>query len=250
MEARLPVEAIQAVDRLSSLAWRRGHKEGRSGAGDDGRVTLRDVPIRLGRRGTIGSTRIAHRGGRRGGRRFSHRDGGAVRRRGRCTGRCTGCLGGGFIWGMDAGVSTCMQPDGCLGGGFIWELFIWELGVQLSASLSVADLGLGGRFARELEVSLEEGREVVERKVHEVLVLLTTSLKGSAAKALVRERGPLPIWFTGPLPKGVVVRERALAEAHLLVNARELRFVTVWKEAVNARELRFVTVWKEAVNAR
>jgi hypothetical protein len=91
------------------------------------------------------------------------------------------------------------------------------------------------RFARELEVSLEEGREVVERKVHEVLVLLTTSLKGSAAKALVRERGPLPIWFTGPLPKGVVVRERALAEAHLLVNARELRFVTVWKEAVNAR---------------
>ena len=232
MEARLPVEAIQAVDRLSSLAWRRGHKEGRSGAGDDGRVTLRDVPVRLGRRGAIGSTRIAHRGGRRGGRRFSHGDGGAVRRRGRCTGRCSGCLGGGFIWGMDAVVSTCMQPDGCLGGGFIWELFIWELfiwelGVQLSASLSVADLGLGGRFARELEVSLEEGREVVERKVHEVLVLLTTSLKGSAAKALIRERGPLP--------KGVVVRERALAEAHLLVNARELRFVTVWKEAVNAR---------------
>jgi hypothetical protein len=138
---------------------------------------------------------------------------------------------------MDAVVSTCMQPDGCLGGGFIWELFmwglfvwgllIWGLGVQLSASLSVAELGLGGRFARELEVSLEEGREVVERKVHEVLVLLTTSLKGSAAKALIRERGPLP--------KGVVVRERALAEAHLLVNARELRFVTVWKEAVNAR---------------
>jgi hypothetical protein len=119
-----------------------------------------------------------------------------------------------------------MQPDGCLGGGFIWELiiwelFIWELGVQLRASLSVADLGLGGRFARELardlvdelEVSLEEGREVIKRKVQEFLVCEVLVLfMGSAAKALVRERGLLP--------KGVVVRERALAEAHLLVNAR------------------------------
>lgn len=203
IEARLPVEATQAVDRLSSLAWRRGHKEGRGGAGDDGGVNLRDAPVRLGRRGAIGSTRIAHRGGRR----FNHgggRDGGAVRRRGRCTGRCTGCLGGGFIWEL-----------------IIWELFIWELGVHLRASLSVADLGLGGRFARELardlvdelEVSLEQGREVIKRKVQEFLVCeVLVLLMGSATKAIVRERELLP--------KGVVVRERALAEAHLLVNAR------------------------------
>ena len=85
---------------------------------------------------------------------------------------------------------------------------MWELGVHLSASLRVTDLGLGGRLARELEVSLEEGREIIKRKVHEVLVLVL----GSAAEAVVRERGLLP--------QGVVVRKRALAEAHLLVNAR------------------------------
>ena len=122
---------------------------------------------------------------------------------------------------------------------------MWELGVHLSASLRVTDLGHGGRLTRELarelevsfnnltrelEVSLEEGREIIKRKVHEVLVLVL----GSAAEAVVRE-------------EGVVVRKRALAEAHLMREA--IRSNQTQSDAVEAEPWPKAHLMREAIRS-
>ena len=111
----------------------------------------------------------------------------------------------------------------------------------MSASLRVTDLGHGGRLARELEVSfinlarelevsLEEGREIIKRKVHEVLVLVL----GSAAEAVVRE-------------EGVVVRKRALAEAHLMREA--IRSNQTQSDAVEAEPWPKAHLMREAIRS-